>query len=355
MKNADVIVYFENGVIVEQGSHEELVKLGGRYAELVKAQQFDIQNEPQKRKLETVEEVDLEEETEEPKKVQFDDITRGSMNYGHDQFVRGTELNDSTMRDSITRDSLRLSGNVVTPSFKEETETFIAEVQAEMTNDNKIRHNLFTVYTNAHGSYKYMLTAFAMAVLRGGELPLLSVLLNFCFGAFALYTVDPDLMTQNLIYVMIGFIAVGVLSAIIQLLANVFSSKASETLTQKLRLMAFRTVLHQDAAYFDNPQNTAGKIITRLATDAPNVKAVVDGRMIQVIHGSTTLFVCSILSFSNCWQVALTVLVYNVILGVTMGTLARIIQKKNLSLARNDDAGKVGRLYIRPESCFRPR
>lgn len=42
----------------------------------------------------------------------------------------------------------------------------------------------------------------------------------------------------------------------------------------EFRVRAFRNILLQDAAYFDSPQHAPGKLITRLATDAPNVKAV---------------------------------------------------------------------------------
>lgn len=37
IRNADQIMYMENGDILEVGSHEELVRLGGRYARLYQA------------------------------------------------------------------------------------------------------------------------------------------------------------------------------------------------------------------------------------------------------------------------------------------------------------------------------
>ena len=38
VKNADNIVVLENGEVVEQGNHEQLTKLKGKYYELVKNQ-----------------------------------------------------------------------------------------------------------------------------------------------------------------------------------------------------------------------------------------------------------------------------------------------------------------------------
>lgn len=41
-----------------------------------------------------------------------------------------------------------------------------------------------------------------------------------------------------------------------------------------LRLKVFSNLLRQDVIYFDDEKHSVGKICTRLATDAPNVKAV---------------------------------------------------------------------------------
>ena len=38
VKNADLIIYVEDGRIVEQGTHEDLIAQGGRYAELYQSQ-----------------------------------------------------------------------------------------------------------------------------------------------------------------------------------------------------------------------------------------------------------------------------------------------------------------------------
>ena len=42
IKNADLILVVKDGNIVEQGSHEELMKLGGSYAELYNSQ-FELE------------------------------------------------------------------------------------------------------------------------------------------------------------------------------------------------------------------------------------------------------------------------------------------------------------------------
>ena len=38
IKNSDKIVVVDKGKVAEQGTHEELLKLGGKYADLVKRQ-----------------------------------------------------------------------------------------------------------------------------------------------------------------------------------------------------------------------------------------------------------------------------------------------------------------------------
>lgn len=48
----------------------------------------------------------------------------------------------------------------------------------------------------------------------------------------------------------------------------------SENLAVRFRVKALKSILLQDAAYFDDPAHAPGKLITRLATDAVKIKAV---------------------------------------------------------------------------------
>jgi ABC-type multidrug transport system fused ATPase/permease subunit len=47
-----------------------------------------------------------------------------------------------------------------------------------------------------------------------------------------------------------------------------------ENMTMRMRMAAFRNILRQDVSYFDDARHSTGKICTRLATDAPNIRAV---------------------------------------------------------------------------------
>ena len=49
---------------------------------------------------------------------------------------------------------------------------------------------------------------------------------------------------------------------------------AGEALTKKLRLESFRNLLRQDIGFYDDIRHGTGKLCTRFATDAPNVRYV---------------------------------------------------------------------------------
>jgi hypothetical protein len=55
---------------------------------------------------------------------------------------------------------------------------------------------------------------------------------------------------------------------------ELFFGWAGENLTMRMRMKVFTNLMRQDAAFFDDPLHATGKICTRLATDAPNVKQV---------------------------------------------------------------------------------
>jgi hypothetical protein len=50
--------------------------------------------------------------------------------------------------------------------------------------------------------------------------------------------------------------------------------RSGEALTKKLRLESFRNLLRQDIGFYDDERHNTGKLCTRFATDAPNVRYV---------------------------------------------------------------------------------
>lgn len=61
---------------------------------------------------------------------------------------------------------------------------------------------------------------------------------------------------------------------IFEIFENFLFAISGEALTQRLRAKIFRTLLRQEVAYFDRPENNTGALCTRLATEASDVQGV---------------------------------------------------------------------------------
>lgn len=80
------------------------------------------------------------------------------------------------------------------------------------------------------------------------------------------------------------------------------------TLTQRIRAQAFASLLRQEFAYFDQPENTSGAICTRLCSDALSVQQLVSARLGLICEAIATFLACIIFGFSFSWQLTLIVL-----------------------------------------------
>ncbi|CEF59734.1 LP14331p [Strongyloides ratti] len=336
IKTADKIIVFDKGNIIEQGSHDELVKLDGKYAQLVKAQQFTNEEDNDNKSIN--DDISYTHRAE-PITYNYKDSERSSISSyrssirsGRDAFIRADENNQSfRIQNSLIFDMVATDPQYALNAINE------LEELDDTQKDNSA--NILTVYKNADGYYGLLIIGLGIAIIRGMELPALGLLFTH---VFRLFQGNYDgYMVGQLAITIAYFAAVGCGTFISQLLSSVIYAYTSGYLTLKYRVMAFSNILYQDASFFDKKVNSPGELITRLAADVPNIRAVLDGRMLQILYGITSIITCIILSYIYSWQVSTLGTGLIIILGASQIILSLLIQKKTRELMIHDEAGKI--------------
>lgn len=96
--------------------------------------------------------------------------------------------------------------------------------------------------------------------------------------------------------------------------------RCGEALTKKLRFETFRSLLRQDVGFYDDLRHGTGKLCTRLATDAPNVRYVslprylkyrfqVFTRLPSVLASLVTICGALGIAFYFGWRLALVLMI----------------------------------------------
>uniref|UniRef100_A0A3Q2Z3C6 ATP-binding cassette, sub-family B (MDR/TAP), member 4 n=1 Tax=Hippocampus comes TaxID=109280 RepID=A0A3Q2Z3C6_HIPCM len=118
-------------------------------------------------------------------------------------------------------------------------------------------------------------------------------------------------------YILLGIISAAIVGIFQPMFALILSNfiggfcfdKSGEILTLKLRLAAFTAMMRQDLGWFDDPKNSVGALITRLASDAAQVQGVTGQHLATMVQIATNMGTNLIMAFLHGWQLTLPILV----------------------------------------------
>uniref|UniRef100_A0A663EMJ4 ABC-type xenobiotic transporter n=1 Tax=Aquila chrysaetos chrysaetos TaxID=223781 RepID=A0A663EMJ4_AQUCH len=275
IRTADTIAGFEKGIVVEQGTHSELMLQKGVYYSLVmqqvRANLFIFF-------------------------LHFTKLVCGE-NDGND-LVEELTLQDRfeesviSGRGSIRRRSSRYKSKRCS-SKKQSSENLPVVPYSRILALNK-------------PEWLYVLLGVIAAAVSGGVHPAFAVIFGKIIGAFQ--ETDPEKRNKNTLVLSLMFLLLGVITLAAYIIQGFMFGKSGEILTMRLRSLSFRALLQQEVGWYDDQKNAVGVLLTRLATDASQVKGATGSRLGLMTMTVFTLLTAIVIAFVYGWQLTLLIL-----------------------------------------------
>ncbi|KAK9448417.1 P-loop containing nucleoside triphosphate hydrolase protein [Limtongia smithiae] len=275
IKDADCIVVMKKGVIVESGTHNELLEKKAEYYELVQSQKIK-----QEEKGETSEEFSVTSETESfDEKVEIDSLekikTRAS--------VKVTAISPEC--DSSDIESLAAE----TPKEKEYT---FRELIVFISGLSKV-------------DSKYVYIGFVGSILQGMSYPALGEFYGHAVEGLNFAFTDPDRMFRQ-VYTYAGlFLMLAIVIFFATTSANWCYSYVGQRLVRRIRYQMFRNLLRQDIAFYDREENTTGALTVSLANEAQSIDGLSGSTFGQISNSAVIVVSSAILGIIVAWNLGL--------------------------------------------------
>ncbi|TKR64356.1 hypothetical protein L596_024906 [Steinernema carpocapsae] len=285
VRNADKIIVFDHGNIVEFGNHSELMEKNGVYRQLVKAQEIE----------------EGEEDTV------MEDVDPIIITRANERQTGGKSRKsaDDNYRKSVERrrQSSRLRASLVnSKGIETEIERENEEKEYELEDEGEEKASLVDIFKFSKPEMPLVGFALVATVLRGLSWPIFSII----YGKMFLALSSPGLTETATDTVMnsVSFMILAVVAGGSTCFSGTLFGMAGEKMTMRLRIAVYKNLLRQEGGFFDRAEYSVGRLTTRLATDAPNVQAAIDQRLAEVLQGVVSLIAGVCVAFYYGWNMA---------------------------------------------------
>ncbi|KAL1901982.1 hypothetical protein Sste5346_001688 [Sporothrix stenoceras] len=303
VRDADNIVVLAKGRVVEQGTHDELMARGEAYYRLVLSQDLGSGSHNQR-----------------------DDI----LDDGKIAQPTAEEAVQSSMT-AIAANGLNDNGDVNNTTTAPDSEK--GEIRPNNPTPN---YNLLTCLYIIIKEQKSLHFSFAMlglaAIIVGGVYPAFAILFSRVVGVFAL---SSDAMVSRGDFYALMFFVMALGNLVTYSVLGWMSATVSQAIANNYRAAVFRSVLRQPMAFFDDPANTTGALVSRLAAEPTALQELLSSNVALIVTIATNLVASCILALATGWKLGL-VLVFGALPPLVGAGYVRIRLELQLDDATTD-------------------
>ncbi|KAK9379695.1 P-loop containing nucleoside triphosphate hydrolase protein [Kockiozyma suomiensis] len=267
IKDADRIVVMSKGVIVEQGTHNELLDKQGMYASLVENQKIE-------------------------------------------KFKDGKGASDALIAAELEEEKLEMhEDSRILDLIRSKSAQSISSAKANPLEVNNKKYSFFSLIKMIAAFNKpeapFMVGGILLAIVNGLGYPVQSIFFAKCVSAFQVLPSQYSHMRSQVNLYAGLFFMLACVQCLAYLVSLAFLALASAKLVRRIRLQSFRQMLRQDISYFDRDENATGALTSTLSTDAQSVEGLSGATFAQILNSATTVVAGLILSISIGWKLGL--------------------------------------------------
>ncbi|KAF8727439.1 hypothetical protein HU200_019047 [Digitaria exilis] len=280
IRNAHCISVVSKGKLVEQGHHDELVKdPNGAYSQLIRMQ-----------------------ETQQGNYRKSDARLSGSAS------KKSGSLRRSVSRSSggSSRHSLSLPFGVPGPTELLEY-TYADGARQNENTDGKAPNKapMGRLISLNKPEAAVLLLGSIVAAIDGAIFPTLGLAMA---SAANIFYEPPDQQRKDSTFWASMCVVLGAIAMIAKLVNSFLFAIAGGKLIERIRALTFQSIVHQEVAWFDHPENSSGALNERLSTDALNVRRIVGDNLALLIQSTATLICGIVIAMVADWKLSLVIL-----------------------------------------------